>query len=77
VWDLTRAIITGYQRHRPLSPEEVDVLGDFVLARLALTVAISARRSDQHKDNARYQPVRRAEPACPAGAEQHRGWRSD
>ena len=54
MWDLTRAVITGYQRHRPLSPEEVDVLGDFVLARLAVTVAISVRRSDQHKDNARY-----------------------
>ena len=40
-----RRSCNGYQRHRLLEPAEVDVLGELVLARLALTLAISARRA--------------------------------
>ena len=45
IWELTAATLLGYQRHRPLSPAEVDVLGDLVVARLGLTLAIAARRA--------------------------------
>ena len=54
LWQLLRAVVTGYQRHRLLLPEEVDVLGDLVLARLALSRAISARRVVLHEDNTAY-----------------------
>jgi 4-aminobutyrate aminotransferase-like enzyme/Ser/Thr protein kinase RdoA (MazF antagonist) len=54
LWQLLRAVVTGYQRHRLLSPAEVDVLGDLVLARLALSRAISARRVVLHEDNTAY-----------------------
>jgi 4-aminobutyrate aminotransferase-like enzyme/Ser/Thr protein kinase RdoA (MazF antagonist) len=53
-WQLLRAVVTGYQRHRLLTPDEVDVLGDLVLARLALSRAISARRVVLHEDNTAY-----------------------
>ncbi len=53
-WDLAAAVLTGYQRHRPLTPPEVDVLGDLVLGRLALTLAISQRRSAAYGDNQAY-----------------------
>lgn len=53
-WQLLRAVVTGYQRQRLLTPEEVDVLGDLVLARLALSRAISARRVVLHEDNTAY-----------------------
>lgn len=54
IWELTRAVIDGYQRHRPLSPDEVDILGDLVLCRLALTLAISARRGREYEGNSAY-----------------------
>jgi 4-aminobutyrate aminotransferase-like enzyme/Ser/Thr protein kinase RdoA (MazF antagonist) len=53
-WQLLRAVVTGYQRHRLLTPDEVDVLGDLMLARLALSRAISARRVVLHEDNTAY-----------------------
>jgi 4-aminobutyrate aminotransferase-like enzyme/Ser/Thr protein kinase RdoA (MazF antagonist) len=53
-WDLAGAVLAGYQRHRPLTRPEVEVLGDLVLARLALTLAISRRRSAVHEDNLAY-----------------------
>lgn len=53
-WQLADAVLTGYQRHRPLGPDEVDVLGELVLARLALTLAVSALRVGQHTDNTGY-----------------------
>ncbi|HEY7048828.1 MAG TPA: aminotransferase class III-fold pyridoxal phosphate-dependent enzyme [Jatrophihabitantaceae bacterium] len=53
-WQLAEAVLTGYQRHRPLSPDEVDVLGELVLARMALTLAVSDLRAGQHADNTLY-----------------------
>ena len=53
-WQLARAVITGYQRHRLLLPEEVEILGDLVLARLAISLTISARRAVVHEDNTAY-----------------------
>ncbi|HET7012681.1 MAG TPA: aminotransferase class III-fold pyridoxal phosphate-dependent enzyme [Streptosporangiaceae bacterium] len=44
-WDLARAVIDGYQSIRPLSPDEVDVLGELVLARLLVTVVITRQRA--------------------------------
>ena len=41
-WDLAGAVLTGYQRHRPLTPQEADVLGDLIIGRLALTDAIGS-----------------------------------
>ncbi|MFT4164972.1 MAG: aminotransferase class III-fold pyridoxal phosphate-dependent enzyme [Microlunatus sp.] len=54
IWELTRAVIDGYQRHRALSPDEVDILGDLVLCRLALTLTISARRGSEYEGNSAY-----------------------
>jgi Ser/Thr protein kinase RdoA (MazF antagonist) len=53
-WELAGAVLTGYQRHRPLTPPEADVLGDLVLGRLALTLAISRRRAAAYADNQAY-----------------------
>jgi 4-aminobutyrate aminotransferase-like enzyme/Ser/Thr protein kinase RdoA (MazF antagonist)/SAM-dependent methyltransferase len=53
-WELAGAVLTGYQRHRPLTPAEADVLGDLVLGRLALTLAISQRRAAAYADNQAY-----------------------
>ena len=53
-WDLAGAVLTGYQRHRPLTPHEADVLGDLIIGRLALTLVISQRRSAAHEDNQAY-----------------------
>ena len=54
VWELTDAVLCGYQQHRLLTADEIAVLGDLVLARLALTVVISARRRVTHADNTAY-----------------------
>lgn len=53
-WHLAGAVLRGYQRHRLLLPEEVDVLGELILARLALTEVISTGRADDHPDNRDY-----------------------
>jgi len=44
-WALARAVIDGYQSIRPLSPDEIDVLGELVLARLLVTVVITRQRA--------------------------------
>jgi 4-aminobutyrate aminotransferase-like enzyme/Ser/Thr protein kinase RdoA (MazF antagonist) len=44
-WALARGVIDGYQSLRPLSPDEVDVLGELVLARLLVTVVITRQRA--------------------------------
>ena len=44
-WALARAVIDGYQSIRPLSPDEVDVLGELVLARLLVTLVIASQRA--------------------------------
>jgi 4-aminobutyrate aminotransferase-like enzyme/Ser/Thr protein kinase RdoA (MazF antagonist) len=54
VWELAAATLLGYQRHRPLGPDEVEVLGDLVVARLGLTLAIAARRMVTEAANADY-----------------------
>ncbi|HKD96187.1 MAG TPA: aminotransferase class III-fold pyridoxal phosphate-dependent enzyme [Micromonosporaceae bacterium] len=53
-WELAAAVLTGYQRHRPLLPREVEILGDLIVARLGLTLAISHRRSAAYEDNRAY-----------------------
>jgi 4-aminobutyrate aminotransferase-like enzyme/Ser/Thr protein kinase RdoA (MazF antagonist) len=53
-WDLAGAVLAGYQRHRPLTPPEVDVLGDLIIGRLALTLVISQRRSAMDEGNRAY-----------------------
>jgi 4-aminobutyrate aminotransferase-like enzyme/Ser/Thr protein kinase RdoA (MazF antagonist) len=54
IWDLAGAVLTGYQRHRPLTPQEADVLGDLIIGRLALTLAISQRRPAADEDHQAY-----------------------
>ncbi|MGW4487186.1 aminotransferase class III-fold pyridoxal phosphate-dependent enzyme [Amycolatopsis sp. NPDC004368] len=54
LWRLTDAVLRGYQRHRALSPAEVAVLGELVIARLLTTLAVSATRRGPHADNHRY-----------------------
>jgi 4-aminobutyrate aminotransferase-like enzyme/Ser/Thr protein kinase RdoA (MazF antagonist) len=44
-WALARGVIDGYQSLRPLSPDEIDVLGELVLARLLVTLAIAGQRA--------------------------------
>jgi 4-aminobutyrate aminotransferase-like enzyme/Ser/Thr protein kinase RdoA (MazF antagonist) len=52
--DLVEGVLRGYQRHRPLLHDEVDVLRDLVVARLVLTLAISRLRTPHHADNHAY-----------------------
>ena len=54
LWQLVDAVLTGYQRRRLLLPDEVDVLGELVLARLALTTVNSARLTARTPANAGY-----------------------
>jgi 4-aminobutyrate aminotransferase-like enzyme/aminoglycoside phosphotransferase (APT) family kinase protein len=49
-----RLAIDGYQSRIPLEDEELEVLGDLVLARLAALVAISAWRVERYPENAEY-----------------------
>jgi 4-aminobutyrate aminotransferase-like enzyme/Ser/Thr protein kinase RdoA (MazF antagonist) len=53
-WELAAAVLDGYQRHRLLSPQEAEVLGDLVLTRLAWMMAISSRRAAAHPENRAY-----------------------
>jgi len=52
--ELAAAFLDGYQRVRPLWPEEAAVLGHLVLARLVTTLDISRERADEHPDNRGY-----------------------
>jgi 4-aminobutyrate aminotransferase-like enzyme/Ser/Thr protein kinase RdoA (MazF antagonist) len=54
LWDLAGAVLRGYQRRSPLAPDEVAVLGDLVLARLAVSTLISRTRAAEHTDNLTY-----------------------
>ena len=54
LWELAAAVLNGYQRHRLLSPAEVAVLAELVVARLGLTLAIAARRTPEDADHAAY-----------------------
>lgn len=54
LWQLTDAVLRGYQRHRPLTTAEVAVLGELVIARLLTTLAVSAARRERHAENFRY-----------------------
>ncbi|QUQ72452.1 aminotransferase class III-fold pyridoxal phosphate-dependent enzyme [Kutzneria sp. CA-103260] len=54
LWQNTEAVLSGYQRHRPLTGPEVAVLGELVIARLLTTLAVSATRRGPHADNAQY-----------------------
>jgi 4-aminobutyrate aminotransferase-like enzyme len=49
--ELAAAFLDGYQRVRPLWPEEASVLGHLVLARLVTTLDISRSRAGEHPDN--------------------------
>jgi 4-aminobutyrate aminotransferase-like enzyme len=51
---VARIAIDGYASAAPFEPDELDVLGDLVTARLATIVAISAWRSSRYPDNAEY-----------------------
>jgi 4-aminobutyrate aminotransferase-like enzyme len=53
-WDAAGRFLDGYQRVTPLEPEEVEWLGELVLARLVTTVLISAWRAPLHPDKAEY-----------------------
>ena len=63
-WDLAAAVLNGYQRHRPLLPDEVALLGDLMIARLGVTLAISHRRSSPETPQPRVcDAIRRQYPA--------------
>ena len=59
LWALAAAVLRGYQRHRPLTPGEADVLGELVIARLALTLAVSATRAQVRRRPLQAHPARR------------------
>ncbi len=54
LWDSAARFLDGYQRVTPLEPEEVQWLGELVLARLVTTVLISAWRAPLHPDKQEY-----------------------
>lgn len=54
LWELAGATLRGYQRLRPLSHAEIDVLGELVLSRLVLSTLISRGRAAAHPDNTAY-----------------------
>jgi 4-aminobutyrate aminotransferase-like enzyme/Ser/Thr protein kinase RdoA (MazF antagonist) len=53
-WELAAAFLDGYQRRRPLLPEEAAVLGHLVLARVVTTLDISRARAASHPGNLAY-----------------------
>jgi 4-aminobutyrate aminotransferase-like enzyme/Ser/Thr protein kinase RdoA (MazF antagonist) len=54
VFRVARIAIDGYASRLPFEPDELDVLGDLVAARLATIVVISAWRVARYPENARY-----------------------
>jgi 4-aminobutyrate aminotransferase-like enzyme/Ser/Thr protein kinase RdoA (MazF antagonist) len=54
LWDLAAAVVRGYQRRVLLTAEEVAVLGDLVLCRLAISTLISRTRAAEHTENVDY-----------------------
>ncbi|MGH3380765.1 MAG: phosphotransferase [Actinoallomurus sp.] len=53
-WEAAGRFLDGYQRVTPLEPDEVNWLGELVLARLVTTVLISAWRAPLHPDKEEY-----------------------
>ena len=53
-WAAAAGLLDGYQRLTPLEPEEVDVLGELVLARTVAGLLISARMVARHPANGAY-----------------------
>jgi 4-aminobutyrate aminotransferase-like enzyme/Ser/Thr protein kinase RdoA (MazF antagonist) len=53
-WPAAAAFLDGYQRVLPLEPEEVELLGELILARLAASVLMSAWRAPLYPDNEEY-----------------------
>jgi 4-aminobutyrate aminotransferase-like enzyme/Ser/Thr protein kinase RdoA (MazF antagonist) len=51
---VARIAVDGFASRIPFEPEELDLLGDLVLARLATIVAISAWRVTRYPENAEY-----------------------
>ena len=51
---VARIAVDGYASRIPFEPDELDVLGDLVTARLATIVAISAWRVERYPENAEY-----------------------
>jgi 4-aminobutyrate aminotransferase-like enzyme/Ser/Thr protein kinase RdoA (MazF antagonist) len=54
VFRVGRIAVDGYASRVPFEPDELDVLGDLVAARLAMIVAISAWRVRRYPENAEY-----------------------
>lgn len=53
-WRAAGRFLDGYQRVTPLEPDEVQWLGELLLARLVTTVLISAWRAPLHPENREY-----------------------
>ncbi|MEV8375093.1 aminotransferase class III-fold pyridoxal phosphate-dependent enzyme [Kribbella sp. NPDC056861] len=53
-WRDAGRFLDGYQRNIPLEPEEVELIGELVLARCAASVLISAWRAPLYPDNEEY-----------------------
>ncbi|GAA1592685.1 aminotransferase class III-fold pyridoxal phosphate-dependent enzyme [Kribbella sancticallisti] len=53
-WPAAQAFLDAYQRVLPLEPEEVELIGELVLARLAASVLMSAWRAPLYPDNEEY-----------------------
>jgi Ser/Thr protein kinase RdoA (MazF antagonist) len=49
--EIREALVAGYERHRPLLPDERRLLPDLICTRLAVSVAISADQRTQQPDN--------------------------
>jgi 4-aminobutyrate aminotransferase-like enzyme/Ser/Thr protein kinase RdoA (MazF antagonist) len=54
IFRVARIAIDGYTSRVPLEPDELEVLGDLVAARLAASVVISAWRTARYPENAAY-----------------------
>jgi 4-aminobutyrate aminotransferase-like enzyme len=54
IFRAARVATDGYASRIPLEPQELEVLGDLVAARLALIVSISAWRVERYPENAEY-----------------------
>jgi 4-aminobutyrate aminotransferase-like enzyme/Ser/Thr protein kinase RdoA (MazF antagonist) len=54
IFRVARIALDGYESRLPLEPDELEVLGDLVAARLAAIVVISAWRVARYPENAQY-----------------------
>ena len=53
-WPAAQTFLDAYQRVLPLEPDEVELLGELVLARMAASVLMSAWRAPLYPDNEEY-----------------------